>query len=84
MSGGNASVINKLISIVFMVGTQQTRGRHHQGGQKKYKWGVTFGSKYQLILLLLKTAASEYAFFAKKRRNSVESNAAVRLFSNVG
>ena len=67
-----------------MIARPVASGRH-QGGQENYKrGGVTFGSKYSLInLLLLKTAASEYAFLAKKRRNSVKSNAAVRLLSNV-
>ena len=56
----------------------------HQGGQKKYKGGRNF---WKQILtdnfIVTQNSCKRVCFFAKKRRNSVKSNAAVRLFSNV-
>ena len=57
-------------------------------GQKKYKVGGGRNFWKQIltdtvILLLLKTATSEYAFL-RRNEETQSSNAAVRLFSNAG
>ena len=65
------------------MGRPVASGRH-QEGQKKYEGGVTIGSKYEVNFIVTQNSCKRVCFFAKKRRNSVMSNAAVRLFSNVG
>ena len=51
-------------------------------GQKKYKrWSNIRKQRY--ILIVTQNSCKRICFFAKERRNSIKSNAAVRLFSNV-
>ena len=51
----------------------------HQRGQKKYKRGRNFWKQILTdIRIVTQNSGKRVCFFAKKRRNSVKSNAAVR------
>ena len=58
--------------------------RPPSGGAEEIQGVVTFGSKLLTDnFIVTKNSCKRVCFFAKKRRNSVKSNTAVRLFWNV-